>query len=122
MPNVSFADDTHAWNRLISAVDTNVEDLPHLVPQRQELEALLEQAKTLRVRQMKLESRLRQTTQELRATVAEGRDLASRLRAGFKQVYGAHSAKLLEAGSRPRRKPRRKRTPAAEAGAEERPS
>lgn len=104
MPKSSFADFTGEWNQCMLAYDTNIVDLAHLQPQRDELGLAFNRAMTLSSRQDALRAELNQTTKDLNETMARGKDLNSRLKAAVKGHYGAKSEKLIEFQMKPLRR------------------
>ncbi|HVR99870.1 MAG TPA: hypothetical protein VMW27_24815 [Thermoanaerobaculia bacterium] len=115
MPKSSFADFTGEWNQCMLAYDTNAEDLAHLRPQRDELGLVFNRAMTLSSRQDALRAELNQTTKDLNETMAQGKDLNSRLKAAVKGHYGAKSEKLIEFQMKPFRRRQKAKTDSIEA-------
>jgi hypothetical protein len=109
MPKQSFAQETDAWRQLASAVDRHAKEMPHLELQAAELADLVDRLSKLRGRQRRLRTQLLLVTGEMQNGLDDGRSLASRLRAGVKQVYGFHAGELNEFGTKPRRRTRRPR-------------
>ena len=121
MPKQSFAQETDAWRQLAGAVERHAQEKPHLEAQAAELAALVERVSKLRGRQRRLRTQLLVLTGELQSGLDEARNLASRLRAGVKQVYGFHATHLTEFGAKPRRKTKRPKGEAPAPGLEEQP-
>jgi hypothetical protein len=92
------------WERMLSAAKANRMDLPFQVAVRTRLAADLEHAKALRHRREALRGEMLQSTQELKALLARGRTLASRIKVCALAQLGPESRKLGEFGIRPRRK------------------
>ena len=111
MPQASFADFVTEWDLLLAAANANAENLPQLAALRDELLSTVQQAKTLDARQASLRADFSQATRDLEATMARGKDLATRLRAGVRSQYGTKGEKLAEFGMRPRRKRPKKQEP-----------
>jgi hypothetical protein len=88
------------WERVLAAAEANRKDLPSLEPCRVQLGADIEYVKALQERRAALREEARQATEELKALVARGRELASRIRAGACACYGPQSRKLEEFGIR----------------------
>jgi hypothetical protein len=88
------------WERILAAVEANRKDLPYLEPYRVQLGADIECVKALQDRRTALREEALQATQDLKALVARGRDLASRIQAGARAHYGPRSGKLEEFGVR----------------------
>jgi hypothetical protein len=107
MPNrSSFADFSDDWELLLAAYTANATDLSYLEGTKVNLEATLSTCKTLSARQEALRAEMNQTTKQLDAELAHGRDLASRLRAGVRSRYGNKNEKLIEFRVRPFRPPK----------------
>ncbi len=115
MPKSAFVDFTGDWKQFMLAYDANAADLAHLQPQRNELEVIHTRAITLSSRQDALRAELNQTTKDLNETMAQGKDLSSRLKATVKGHYGAMSEKLLEFQMKPFRRRQRAKPDAVEA-------
>lgn len=103
MPNTSFADYVVKWEKLLASVDANRTDLAFLVDLRSQLARVVEGMKVATVRQDLFKSNTQQTTGELAALLAEGREVATRLRNGIRTQYGLKGGKLVEFGLQPRR-------------------
>jgi hypothetical protein len=93
-----------AWDQALAAVKANQNDLPHVVSQAGELEASLEDLRTLMCRKVTLRDEMMRNTQKLHDVLAHGGDLLARLRAGVRLRYGIHSDKVEEFGIKPIRK------------------
>lgn len=101
----------NGWERLATSMETNAQDIPHLEAQRQELADTLVQVREVSTRQAALTAAKQEATKELQTLLAEGRKLATFLRAGIRQRYGNRSEKLVEFNLQPFRSRSR---PAAE--------
>ncbi len=104
MPNDSLIKTLEKWGRMLSAAKANRMDLPFQVAIRTRLAADLEHARALRHRREALRVEMLQSTQELKALLARGRTLTSRIKACALAQLGPESRKLGEFGIRPRRK------------------
>ena len=102
MPSNSYADYVKHWGELTTAIEANP-DLIHLEPQRAELESTLEGLKEASIRQANLRRQAQEATLELSEYVAQGRDLATRLRDSIKGFYGRTGERLVEFRIPPRR-------------------
>lgn len=100
----SIADYTDDWQQLLSAMEANVSDLQLLEPMRLELADTLTQVQEISTEEKAKRSERQQSTQRRKEALARGKDLASRLRAGIRAVYGAKSEKLVEFGAIPFRR------------------
>lgn len=107
MPEItSFADFITDWERLLTAVANNEDNLPDLDPQRVPLADILQEAKAVSTRQDASRSQLAADAKRRREIVFEGRAAASRLRAALKGHFGGHNERLVEFGARPVRRRR----------------
>jgi hypothetical protein len=96
MPNKSFADLMTEWEKLLTTVAANKDDLSHVDAYRQQLEVEVTGAKAANVRQLAAQSEAQQASRDLDGFRTQGRDLASRIGAGIKSKYGIRSEKLKE--------------------------
>jgi hypothetical protein len=108
MAKNSYVEMIQDWEKLLSAVS----DSPEVFVETQELRTTLEfhMAKTRNVQSNRAAylAEARKGTRELRAAVAQGRDLTMRLRAMIKCTLGPRDTRLTKFGIAPLR-PRRKR-------------
>jgi hypothetical protein len=102
----SFSDFITDWERLLAAVTNNETGLPDLSAQVGSLEAVLEEAKALGVRQDASRSQLAADSKRRREVIFEGRAAASRIRSALKGYFGGHNERLVEFGARPIRQRR----------------
>src|SRR4051794_29959288 len=89
------------WERLLAGVEANRDDLPALEHCRAQLEAALGDARVAQERKLGHVAAARQGTQEVKALVRLGRDLAAQLESGVRLLYGRRSPKLGEFGVKP---------------------
>src|SRR5947208_1538053 len=89
------------WAQVLAAVEVHQDDLPHIEDLRVRLAAGLEDLRTLRADRDLLRMEVQRMTQEVQQALEQGRDLASRIRAGVRTIFGIHSDKLSEFGSKP---------------------
>jgi hypothetical protein len=97
----SYADFIANWFHLVTAVNTNAEDLQSLVDVNADLEAAAAAARLLNNRRSALRAELTQTTKDLNVAMRTGRDMATRLRSGIRSQFGNRNEKLLEFNMRP---------------------
>ncbi len=102
----SFSDFITDWERLLAAVNNNETGLPDLSAQVGSLEAILQEAKAVSVRQDASRSQLAADSKRRREVTFEGRAAASRIRSALKGHFGGHNEKLVEFGVRPVRQRR----------------
>lgn len=112
MPSpTSFADMVHDWQTLLVAVRDNAEVLPNIEPQRAALEAALAEVSAIKARQNAHVASRQEATQELKAALVKGRELAIALRGAVKANLGPKSERLVQFRVAPlRRRPRRAKT------------
>lgn len=94
----SFAKVLAHWEKLLAGAEANRDDLPALEPYRAQLAAALADTKEAYERRASRQAEARKTTQELRALIRLGRELAARLESGVRLLYGRRSPKLVEFG------------------------
>jgi hypothetical protein len=94
----SFAKILAHWEKLMAGAEANRDDLPALEPYRAQLAAALADTRATYERRASRQVAARQATQELRALIRLGRDLAARLESGVRLLYGRRSPKLAEFG------------------------
>ena len=111
----SIADFTNAWQQFVTAMEANASDLQHLEPLRLDLVDVLSQVQTISTEEKARRSERQQSTQKRKEVLARGKDIASRLQAGVKAVYGPKSEKLVEFGTLPFRKRVRRNDPLSKA-------
>jgi hypothetical protein len=99
------------WQRLLSALQVNQPDLPHLETHRAQLDVLVGQAVDLFQSQAALAASKQGVSQQLIDLTAECGRLATVLRFSLKQFYGPRSEKLVEFGIQPFRGRTRKPGP-----------
>lgn len=121
MPRTSFADIATEWEKLLTTVTNNKDDLQNLETYRSQLEAELTAARAANIRQAAAQAEAQQATRDLEGAIARGRDLALRLRAGITTRYGRRSEKLTEFGMKPFR-PGKKKASEAKAPKAESPA
>jgi hypothetical protein len=89
------------WGKILAAVDANREDLAHLEDLRTGLVEGVEALRNLWSDRDLLRTELQRTTDEIQEALGQGRDLVSRIRAGVRSTFGAHSDKLSAFGIKP---------------------
>lgn len=105
---VTFAE----WRRLLKPFASKNGDTPHLEGHRVRLEALLAQVLEIESQQLALTSAKQDLSRQIEALTAEGRKVASFLKAGIREKYGRTSEKLVEYGMQPFRGIKKKEEPA----------
>lgn len=102
----AFAQVTADWDQLLAAVEANRADLPEVEAFRVQLEANLEDLRAAYARRASLEAERLQATRTVKASLAQGKALASRIRIWVRGRYGIHNHKLVEFGIKPYRRRR----------------
>lgn len=100
--------------RLLSSLTANAADFPHLEVSRNQLGALLTQAREAADLQALHTAGKQEASQNLRIALTEGMRLANVLRLAVKHHYGIRSEKLAHFGIQPFRGRPRKAKPAPE--------
>jgi hypothetical protein len=98
MPNKAFADVMTEWEKLLTTVLTNKEDLLYVDGYRQQLEIEMTGAKAASVRQSAAQAEAQQASRDLEGFLKRGHDLANRIGTGVKSKYGIRAEKLKEFG------------------------
>ncbi len=102
---------------LLTALEANGEDLPHLEISRAKLERMLDQARDAAAQQATAAAIKQEATQRLQALMVDSTRLGNALRAMIKEHYGVRSEKLAEFGIQPfRGRPRKVKAEALAAG------
>jgi len=110
MPQISsYADTIRDWDSLLTAVRTNSESLPDIERHRSAMELHMEVTREIKARQDSFLAGRQGATQDLKAALTNGRELAIRLRGAVKANIGPRNERLVQFGIAPLR-PRR-RTP-----------
>lgn len=91
------------WERILAAAEANRKELSSLESCRAQLGADIEYVKALQERREALRVEALQATRDLKALVARGRELASRIQSGARALFGPHGGKLEEFGIRLRK-------------------
>ena len=105
MPNpTSIPDITDDWQQLLGAYTANAGELQSVEPLSQQLSATLTEVQEYSLQEKASRAERQQFTKKRQETIARGKELASRLRAGIKSVYGAKNEKLIEFGVPPFRR------------------
>ena len=102
MAGQTFGDLINKWDQLASAVEVNA--LPLLQAEREQLQAVVLKARELSKRQDAERAVSQQTTKELVAAMTSGRELSLRLRNAVRGFLGARNEKLVEYGLQPQRR------------------
>jgi len=111
MPDITaYADLFRDWEGVSGACAQNAPLLPKSEALRPELDAILTQAKDLKIQQENLAGNRQAMTQRLVELVKTGREIARRLRNQIKVELGDKSEHLVQFGVAPLRKRVRKAT------------
>ena len=110
MPTISsYADIVRDWEQLLTAAQESSTELTEAERHRAALAQHLEAVKALKAKQDSARAEKQENTRELKRMLAEGRDLAIRLRGAVKASMGPRSERLVKFGLAPLRK--RRKTP-----------
>jgi hypothetical protein len=102
MPKVAIAESLSDLEGLLTSASGIPFDDALLGEQLAELRALLEQAKELHARRMRLEGERRAAARALEEITGRAKTMASRIRSKLKGVYGPNSSQLIRFGIKPR--------------------
>ena len=109
MPDVkSYPDITDDWEGLLGAIETNPDLQPVVETERQALKGTLTEFQGLRRRQEELTALRQEVTQQIKAAVAQGKDLAMRIRSMARGKIGPKNERLVHWRVAPLRKRSRK--------------
>jgi hypothetical protein len=100
------------WAKILAAVEAHQEDLTHIEDLRAGLAAGVETLRTLRSDRDLLRTELQRATDEIQQALGQGKDLASRIRAGVRSTFGIHSDKLTDFGIKPIQSGKKQKGPA----------
>ncbi len=89
------------WERLLAGAEANQDGLPALRRYISQLQAALADTRAARERQRELRAAAQGATEELQRQITQGCELAARLQAGVRLLYGRRSPKLAEFGMKP---------------------
>ncbi len=95
-PATSLADIFRDWEDLLEAANDNEEVRSGASVQREALEALLVRTRALRTHQLSCAATRQQATQDLREMIAQGQELARRLRGVARALLGTKSERLVQ--------------------------
>jgi hypothetical protein len=98
MPRNSKRDILSTWDQVLAAAQANREDLAIVEEPRVQLEASVEDLRTLLSERARLSSEMLRKTREMWDLIDRGNALVFRIRAGAQSRYGIHSDKLAELG------------------------
>ena len=112
MPDTgSYPKQTHDWEGVLAAAEENAAALPDLTTENASLRQTLDKARTLKDLQASHQAARQETTQNLKETLKEGRDLASQLRDAAKFKIGRRNARLVQFNITPLRPRTKKAAP-----------
>jgi hypothetical protein len=97
------------WEQLIEAVQSDPSVQPSVDANRQSLAQSLTQMQALKARQNELRGLRQEVTQQLAATVEQGRETASKIRSVVKGTIGPKSERLVHFNIVPSGKRKRKK-------------
>ena len=105
MPDTgNYAKVVQQWKQLLAATEEHAEDLPDMEEERLQLQAILQRAEEVKVRQQSHKASMQAATQELEEVLVRGRELAMSLRTAAKLGLGARNEQLVQFGVAPLRR------------------
>lgn len=104
----SYPDTVEDWEGLLTSARNNADKLPDISRHTTALELVLGQTKEVKALQASHTAARQEATQQLKKLVAQGRELAIRLRAVVKGEIGPTSERLVQFKVKPARKRPRK--------------
>ena len=107
----SFAEKLSRWEVAASNLKEHLEEMPHVAPDLGAMDKLISEARTLESQLESLRGQAREVGAKLQEVSKDGEKLRSRLRSHLQAKFGPTSESLVKFGFRPRRIPRRTRTP-----------
>jgi hypothetical protein len=113
MPNVqSYKTVVPELEGLVSAAEENLANLPDVTNELNALKSVLVDVKALKAKQESLTAGRQEATQNLQNALADGQNVAQKLRDAAKFGIGRRSERLVQFGVSPLRQRRRKSTAA----------
>jgi hypothetical protein len=97
----SYAETVNGWEELLTALGENSGDLSQLDLPRQRLQITLDQIRGFAAEQAAFTASRQQATERVYFLLAQGRKLATVLRASVREHYGNRSQKVAEFGLQP---------------------
>jgi hypothetical protein len=97
----SYAETVNGFEELLTALGENSGDLPQLDLPRQRLQTILNQLRAFTTEQAAFTAGRQQATERVYFLLAQGRKLATVLRASVREHYGNRSQKVAEFGLQP---------------------
>jgi hypothetical protein len=104
MAGIAFSTIVADCKLMKTALDSLVQEMPHLAPEHTDLDGFLNEVDTLNARQQQLTGELRQTVRQRKEAQRRGTDLRSRVAAQLRGKLGFTNEQLLKFGVPPRRK------------------
>ena len=102
MPKLTkYADVFRDWEALIGACEQNLGILPDIADFKEDLTAVMQEAKAMKLHQENLEGNRRAATQKLKEIVERGRESKRKLQGFVKIRLGSKSQHLLQFGISP---------------------
>lgn len=101
MPNTNIGNMTTEMVQIVSAIEANLGDFPHVEAERLELKGLTQDLLDLTRQQDALNAKSQQLTKDLNEKKDRGQVLFAQLRAAVRAKYGTRNEKLTEFRMRP---------------------
>ena len=111
MPGISFQKIVSYCELLSSTLRAQLTELPHMQPESESLDELIEEVKDLDQEQQELRGRLKEVTRRRQEAEIRSRDLRSRIVAQLQGKLGFTNENLLAFGITPRKRTRRRPAP-----------
>jgi hypothetical protein len=105
----TFGDKVSNWKVIIANIVPRLEEMPHLQPVLNELQALVAEAEELDAEQEMARGRFREMSIQRREILGKGQAVRSRVAAHLKGTFGYTSGQLVQFGLNPLKTVGRKR-------------
>ncbi len=109
MPNHSIEKTVADWEVLHGSLASDIAAMPHIVADRDALQALIVELKALDREQELHKSALRETNQKRKELLGSGQDVIARLAASLRARFGPKSEQLIRYGIKPQPREIRRR-------------
>ena len=105
MPSTgNYAKVVQDWSQILAATEEHANKMTDVTAEREELEQILQKAQEVKARQESSTASRQVATQELKGLLAQGNDVAMRLRFAAKLKLGPRNEQLVQFGAAPLRK------------------
>ena len=122
MPSTgNYAKVVQDWSQILAATEEHANKMTDVTAEREELEQILQKAQEAKARQESSTAARQVATQELKGLLAQGNDVAMRLRFAAKLKLGPRNEQLVQFGAAPLRKRKATSSTAAKRKAKAKP-